>query len=275
VVNFAGNWALIGGRAGFPALGTVGCAWATAIAQTTMLVAMIVFARIDPQIRRSTKLAVGIVKSPVLRIARLGLPLAVVEGLRIGFLTVITGMMERLGPEALAANQIALSIGLLAHTVPLGFGWAVSLRVASRVATDRRGTRRTLITGYGLGGVFAGGVACLYLFAGGWIARRYTSDPELVTQTARILHAWALLQIALALASIGGNALFGLLDIRFAAVANVVALYAIALPVAWLLGIELSLGPAMVWIGPVLAQTALVALFVRRFWALSGRPAPD
>jgi MATE family multidrug resistance protein len=275
LVNLAGNWLLIGGRAGFPALGTAGCAWATAIAQMAMLVAMLAFVRVDPQMRRSTRLAAGTPKGQGWRIARLGLPLAAVEGLRIGFLTVIAGIMERLGPEALAGNQIALSIGLLAHTIPLGFGWAVGIRVASQVATDPRATRRTLLTGYTLGGVFAAVIACLYFLAGGWIARQYGADPEMTVQTAQILHAWAFLQVALALASIGGNALFGFLDIRFVAGANVIALYAIALPVAWLLGIELSLGPAMVWVGPVLAQTALVVLFVRRFWVVSGRPASD
>lgn len=274
VVNLAGDWALIGGHLGLPALGVRGCAWSTAASQTAMLAAMAGFLFLDPSLRKSAteQMRKG---GEARRIVRLGLPLAAMAGLRMGFLAIIAGMMGRIGKDALAANQIALSIGLLAHTMPLGFGWAVGIRVAGRAKSDRLASRSTLVLGYGIGGGIAALAAVAYLAAGPLIASRYSADPAVIADTARILRSWSAMQVALALASMGSSALFGLLDVKFVTFANVIALYAIALPVGWLLGIHLGLGPAAVWAGPVLAQVALMTVFFRRFWRLSGEPVLD
>jgi MATE family multidrug resistance protein len=275
LLNAAGDWALIGGHAGFPALGVRGCAISTAVFQTAMLAAMAGVVLFDRRLRETARAREAGGGGEIAGLARHGLPVAAQEALRYGFLTILFGILAGIGREALAASQIVFSLGVLAQSVPAGMSIAVGLRVSRGAKTDRRGTRPTLLAGYLLGGLFAAAVSLVYLAAGPWIASRYGDDPAVIAQTVSVLHAWALFQLALAFTVLGANALFGLLDVKFLSAATIAVLYAIGLPLAWLLGRALALGPAAVWLGPFAAQAVLGALFFARFWRLSAaNPAP-
>ena len=80
----------------------------------------------------------------IARMIRLGLPIGVTVFLEMAMFSMITLLIGRLGVEAVAAHQIAASVGGMTFMVPLALGMAVSIRVGFNVgAGDLVAARRS------------------------------------------------------------------------------------------------------------------------------------
>src|SRR6185436_14741816 len=147
VINAAGNWVLIHGHFGFPALGVAGSAWATVISRAYMLTFL--FCAVWWIDRKRTRQA-GIEghglwhvdrtfdATRLRRLLSLGLPAASQMGAEVGVFALATAMSGMLDPISSAAHQIALNMAGVAFMVPLGMGSAGAVRVGHAVgARDR------------------------------------------------------------------------------------------------------------------------------------------
>ncbi|MFI5235450.1 MAG: MATE family efflux transporter, partial [Gemmatimonadales bacterium] len=107
LVNLGLNYALIYGHWGFPALGVIGSGYATAIGRTVLGAGLLVVAW--PVLRpaliplRADALALA----PLLRMVRLGFPIAVTMELEYGAFAIVGLMMGTLGTLQMAGHQIA------------------------------------------------------------------------------------------------------------------------------------------------------------------------
>jgi MATE family multidrug resistance protein len=167
LVNVACNAVLIYGAGPFPAMGVPGAAVGTGIARLVMLAHFAWVLHRRPELRPATGWLTtgGWSREIFASYLRLGLTTAAAIVLVIGSGLVVALWATRLGPEALAAHEIARQVWLLGYVVPLGWSFAVGLRVAMCLGSEdsarlQASIRSALIAG-GAAGVVLGTVVWL------------------------------------------------------------------------------------------------------------------
>src|ERR1700720_2580563 len=131
IVNAVGNWILIYGKWGAPAMGAVGSGWSTAIARTYMAAVLVGYLLWYDHRHRTELLntPVDIDLPRIRRLIALGFPVAMQATLESGVFAAVTTLIAKLGAVPLASHQIALNTVSLSYMVPLGISSAAAVRV--------------------------------------------------------------------------------------------------------------------------------------------------
>lgn len=126
---------LVPGLGGLPALGPVGCAWATVLVALLQVVLFLSVMQRDAQLR-----ALGLLRRMTPARPRelrqlwwLGLPAALALTLEEGFFTASAWLAAPLGTTVLAAHQLLLSLTMLFLTLPIGLGQAGAILVGDAI----------------------------------------------------------------------------------------------------------------------------------------------
>lgn len=133
VMNLLVNTALIFGvpGIGLPALGMPGAGLGSTIVVTIEFLAMALIVTRHKRFRRYHLF--GHVWRPdwqrLKRLWLLGLPIALTLTFEVGAFNAAVFLMGLIGPDSLAAHQIAIQIASLSFMVPMGLGQAVTVRV--------------------------------------------------------------------------------------------------------------------------------------------------
>jgi MATE family multidrug resistance protein len=267
LVNWLGNWVLIYGKLGMPALGVNGSALSTCIARLGMAVCLIGFAwryeraRGHPLFRHWAGPDLGKIKQMV----RLGLPAAGQLVLEVGAWNLATFSAGLLTPVALATHSIAIQYASVTYMVPLGTSAAAAVSVGHAVgAGDPARARRA--------GWLALGLATAFMFLAGivfWVAPRplialYTRDPQVLAVGPSLLLLAAAFQIFDGIQTVTTGALRGLGETRVPMVANFVGYWILGLPLGFFLCFGLHWGIYGIWIGLTVALIVIaIALLLR------------
>lgn len=230
------SWLLVTGSPtlGLPALGVVGCGWATAIAMWLQLaIAWQVLAR-DPFYARFE--LGGRLRRPhrpsLQGLLRLGVPMGLAILIEVTGFAFMAIFIARLGETPVAGHQIAANLVALLFMAPLGLSNATSTLVAQRIgADDLRDARRigwhgvqlALLVATVMGGtVFVLRESVLQLYTNNaavvtaaaplvaWVAVFHAADAA-QTAAAFVLRAWriATLPLVIYTLSLGGIGLGG------------------------------------------------------------------
>lgn len=141
-VNALGNWTLVFGNLGLPALGLVGSALSSVITSLVMLLAYVVVIQTDRQFRRYHLFGNWWRPewSRFADLVRIGLPIGLTILAEAGLFTGAAFLMGRIGEAQLAGHTIALQVAALAFQVPFGVAQATTIRVGLAYgARDHRG----------------------------------------------------------------------------------------------------------------------------------------
>ncbi|HET9995729.1 MAG TPA: MATE family efflux transporter [Candidatus Acidoferrum sp.] len=278
IINAVGNWLLIYGKLGAPAMGAVGSGWSTAWARI-YLAAVLVGYLLWYDRKYRTDLLRTPIQPDLMRIKRLialGLPAAMQISLEIGVFAFVTALIGRLGAVPLASHQIALNTVSLTYMVPLGISSAAAVRVGQAIGRkDPTGASDAGDSAifFGAGFMTLAGIALL-LFPRG-IARLYTPDPVVIRNTILLLAAGAAFQLFDGIQTVATGALRGAGDTRTPMLCHFTAYWIIGLPLgAWLcfrrgwgaFGLWAGLSLALILIGIVLlfAWRHMVKKLMRR-----------
>lgn len=269
LVNLLGNWALVYGHWGAPALGVPGSGWSTCISRIYMVL-VLALAAVYYDRKRNSGLWQASRRLEMWRIRallRLGLPAALQLLLEVSAFATATFLIGRLGAVQLAGHQIALNVASFTYMVPLGIGSAAAIRVGHAIgARDVHGAARA-----GWMALFfaAGFMACagivLFFFARP-IARVYTPELAVVSAGATLLLVAAVFQLFDGMQVVATGALRGAGNTRVPMLANLIGYWVIGLPLGALLCFKLKLGAVGMWAGLCLALVVigLGLLFVWR-----------
>jgi MATE family multidrug resistance protein len=273
------NYLFIYGGLGIPAMGGAGCGWAST------LVIWLEFAVLAWIVSGSRLRATGVFSrfsrpdpAELWRLVKLGLPIGLSSFLEISMFSTVTLLVGRFGAEAVAAHQIAVSVGGLAFMIPMAIGMAASIRVGYNVgAGDLPGARRSGQVAIGVSLVFAVLAAALILPAREVIAGLYTTQMPVLLLAAELMIFVALYQFVddTQVAAIGS--LRGYKDTRVPMIVALLAYWAVGLPVGVLFGFDLVGVPELegvrgFWVG-LCAGLAVASVFlILRFAWLSRRP---
>jgi multidrug resistance protein, MATE family len=275
LVNVLGNYALIYGHYGFPALGVTGSAWATVISRAFMLLALLFSVWwID---RRRTAEA-GIADrhglwhvertfdlSRLRQLLALGLPAGSQMGAEVGVFALATAMSGTLDPISSASHQIALNMAGVAFMVPLGVGSAGAVRVGHAVgARDPARASASGWTAIMLGTGFMLIAAAVFVLIPRQLIGLFSRDPDVLAVGAALLWLAAIFQLFDGMQGVITGTLRGLGDTRTAMLVNLVAHWLIGLPTGYLLCFVIGWGVYGLWVGLSLGLivTGLILLYV-------------
>ena len=272
VLNFGLNWILIWGNLGAPRMGALGSAWATSIARWFLAVTLLAVAwpLLQPLLR-PWRSGVGRLQ-PLVRMLILGIPIGFQYQLEWGAFAVIGLLMGLLGTEEMAGHQIALNLAAFAFMIPMGIGAAAAVRVGQEVGrNDAGGARRAAGAALSLGVAFMLGTALLFLGLPTVLARAFTDEPGVIGVAATLLPIAGVFQVSDGLQAVAAGVLRGVGDTRAPMWANILGFWVLGLPLSWLLGFRLGLGPTGLWWGLALGLAVLACLLLLRVRSRLGR----
>lgn len=250
LLNAALNAMLIYGVGGGPALGAVGCGWATSVSRWFMLgaVAFAAWPQLGPMLRRFDPEAFD--GRALWRMFVVGLPIAAQFLCEIGAFNGVTFAMGVLGEVPQAANAVVLTLVSLSFMVPLGISMAGAVRVGQGIGRgDMDGARRAGSVAL-CGAVVVMSVSALVMFAvPGPLGRVFTDDTAVLAVFLTIIPFAAAFQVFDGVQVVAMGVLRGLADVRVPAWWNLVAYWVIAMPLGLLLTFEYGWEQRGLWTG--------------------------
>ena len=270
LVNLFGNWLLIYGHWGFPALGVEGSALSTVLARVYLVGALLLAIRHrDPAALRHLRPNRMILN----KLFRLGLPAALTIGFEVGIFNLVTALVAVLDPVSLAAHTIVLNAASVTYMVPLGICSAAAVSVGRALgANDPTTARRAGWTALGIAAIFEVGAALAFILLPGPIARIYTHDQRVISFSASLFAIAALFQLFDGVQTVATGALRGAANTRTALAWNLVCYWVVALPLGCWLGYRQHWGAVGFWDALCLALILIAAglttkwYFLTKFW---------
>ncbi|MDH4559889.1 MATE family efflux transporter [Pseudomonas sp. BN411] len=271
LLNIPLNYILIYGHLGMPAMGGVGCGWASGTVMWFMLLGMLSWVSRAPAYKQSRlferfdKPQLPVIK----RLLSVGGPIGIAVFAESSIFAVIALLIGGLGATVVAGHQIALNFSALVFMIPYALAMAVTVRVGQALGrSEPRAARFAAGVGIGVALAYACLSASLMLLCRELIAKMYSPDPAVIAVAAMLIVYSALFQFSDAIQVAAAGALRGYQDTRATMIITLFAYWGIGLPVGYALGLSNWLGepsgPKGLWQGLVVGLTcAAVLLSVR------------
>jgi MATE family multidrug resistance protein len=278
LINLPLNYIFIYGKLGLPAMGGVGCGWATSLSNGTAAIALLIYLNRSRTFRQFHLLADWVKPNwrGIRYILGIGVPIGFTIFVEASMFSVIALFLAPLGPVIVAGHQIALNVVSLLFMLPLSIGMALTLRVSFLVGarapdTARLISRSSLILASAVALIFA---TLLFVFSA-QIAALYTGDQAVRDVTIRLLAFAAMFQVADVIQVTCISALRGYKDTRIPMFIMLFSFWGVGLPLGYALTFTDLLWPALgaagFWVGLTAGLTsASVLLGWRLFRYRSG-----
>ncbi|MFC7536638.1 MATE family efflux transporter [Sphingomonas sp. GCM10030256] len=277
-VNALGNYALVFGNFGLPALGLQGSAIASVITSFAMLGAYVIVIQSNRRLRRFALWGRWwrTETQRLRQMLRIGLPIAGTILAEAGLFSGAAFLMGRIGEAELAGHTIALQLAALAFQVPFGIAQATTIRVGMAYgAGDRLWITRAGNIGIVLGIGFMAFTAVLMWGFPRTVLRLYV-DPAAPENALMVGFAVQYLVVAAAFQlfdgaqAVAAGALRGLQDTRIPMMIAIFSYWVPGFGLAVWLGLYTPLRGTGVWIGLAVGLVFAAALLLWR-WLWRGR----
>lgn len=274
ICNIIGNYVLIYGKLGLPALGVVGAGISTLFARILMFVAFAILFYRNIHYRRYL---VGYKRShynrtDILALNKMGWMVGLQMGLENGLFSVTGIMVGWLGSIALAAHQVVIAISTLGFMVYYGVGAAISVRVSNYYGKgDFRNVRKTTTAGYHLILCLALVVSSIFLIFRTHIGALFTDSEEVLQVASVLIYFLLAFQFGDSLQITYANALRGIGDVVSMAIISFLGYFLIAMPICYICGFLLHWGINGIWLGYPVGLTLTGIMLFGRFYYITRR----
>lgn len=255
-----------------PALGGIGCGWATSIANWCATLALLVY------LNRSKTFAAFHLLSGwaapqiaiIQRLLKLGLPIGFTSFIEVSMFCMIALFLAPLGATTVAAHQIVLNLVSVFFMLPLSLGIAITLRVSFLVGANDHNEARLLARSALLLALGVGCTNASILFLGrDWFASLYTSDLAVQKIAADLFLLGALFQIADVIQVTMINVQRGYKDTKIPMLIMLLAFWGICLPLGYALTFKdwltaEPMGASGFWTALIVGLVCAAILLTRR-----------
>lgn len=267
LINVIGNYILIFGKFGIPALGVAGAAIATSFSRfIAMSILLYVLYKgktiVKLSFRESYRLDIRILK----RILNIGIPSAVEQFvLRSGQLAFVRIIAE-LGTVAFATHQISMNIQSLSFMPGQAFSMAATTLVGQLLGAKKpdlaeESARQTRLIGM----MVAGATAFTIFFFGRYIALLYTDNTSIIEQARICLRIIAAIQPAQSTQFILAGALRGAGDTRFPLYSTIAGIWGMRVALSYLFVVVFKWGLTGAWLAIAFDQVMRAIIIYSRF----------
>ena len=267
LLNIVGNYILIYGKCGFPEMGLMGAGYSTLISRIFMLAMFIMVFVFRPsyKVYRKGFMRMWVLPNRLMRVTKLGVPIALQQGLEAATFSLTAIMVGWLGSTELAAHQVVISISTISFTTYLGLGSATAIRTSFyKGAKDWAQVRKTTVAGIHLG-LIVSTITCLALFIfRNDISYIFSDDPKVCSIVILLLPILMLYQYVDGAQIVLANALRGLADVKPIMWISFITNFLLAIPAGYILGFPLGLGIEGIWLAYPIGFVFSVALLGMR-----------
>ena len=280
IVNVIGNWALIYGNLGMPALGITGSGIATVTAQWTgAIVAMIAISRPTSKLSLSFRSKWTIDKGELSKILNMGVPSAAESLFWQAAAIILTLYITGFGTVALAAHQLGLNAESLSYMPTAGFSIAATTLVGQAIGARNAHLAKKYTSELSRWAVLITLVtASVLFFFPKQILSLLTNDMQVIALGSIYLRLMATAQIPQQLAGVLNGAIRGSGDTKTPMIIAAIGLWGVRLPLAYLLAFPIGMGITGVWLGMTLdlfVRFILTAIRYRKLSWVAGTPSKD
>lgn len=255
--NVFGNYVLIYGKLGFPALGVAGAAISTDISRIlACLTALYVLF-----FSRKTRLAITFKDnfhldfSIIKQIFKIGIPAAGEQFILQSGLILFARTVSGLGTATYAAHQIGLNINGLTFSPSQAFGVAATTMVGQSIgANDTKKAEESANLIHKMGMCVACFVGLMFILFSHPIARLYTSDTNVTRMAGTVLKIMALAQPGQSTQLILAGALRGAGDTMYPLYASATGIWVFRVIMAYVFVYIFNWGLVGAWVAMVLDQ---------------------
>jgi MATE family multidrug resistance protein len=243
------TYGLTYGNFGLPEMGLPGAGWAVLIGEgfQVLVCAYIYFIKLHPKFQTRSKVAFNRAESKLI----LG------ESSKLGFqefsmsmaMFVFTMFVTRLGTNALAANEIALTVMSFGFMPAFAFGATATILVGQEIGKGKplMGRRYGTDTAV-LGSIFLIALGLIEFIFAEEITRIFTDDPAVYQLAAHLIMISAFLQVFDGLLNFFAGGLRGMGDTTFLMRASLVIGWLLFVPLSYLLTFVLELESLGAWL---------------------------
>ena len=272
------NYALIHGAWGMPRLGLLGSATATVLTLWLSTAALFSYTHLRRSIRPSIFPGRASARI-VVEMTLLGWPVAVTYGVEVALFLAVGLSMGLIGPNALAAHQIALSLTSATFMVPLAIGQAANVRVGIWAgARQLAEARRAAWVALALGTLFMVTTGIVFI-TGARIIVGFYLDPaapgnaRTIAIAVSLLAVAALFQVVDGIQVIASGSLRGLKDTRAPMLIAALCYWGVGFGTGQVLAFYTRLGAAGLWLGLAAGLATAAVTLTWRFERISRRAA--
>ncbi len=275
VLNIIGNYTLIFGKFGMPALGVEGAAISTAFARGVSMVILFVILFRKHISRFPLKYFRPFPWIELKNLLKIGIPSA---GENMSYSlsqVVLTYFINLLGNEALAARMYVVNVVMFVYlfTIAMAQGGAISIghlvgkkRIRGAYLLGKYVMRLSVLVSVTL--------SCIWALMGktmfGWL----TDNPEIIRMGVMVLYVDIILEIGKAINIYATNALRATGDVNYPFYVGVVMQWGVAVGCGYLFGLHWGWGLVGMWFAFLLDENIRGVIFVRRWnsmkWAKKG-----
>jgi putative MATE family efflux protein len=266
--NVFGNYVLIYGKLGFPALGVTGAAISTDIARILACLAGLYVLFFS----RKTKLALtakgdyrpdfDIIK----QVFKIGMPAAAEQFVLQSGLILFARTVSGLGTATYAAHQIGLNINGLTFSPSQAFGVAATTMVGQSLgANDIKKADECANLIHKMGMAVACFIGLMFIFFSHPIARLYTNDLTVAAMAGTVLKIMALAQPGQSTQLVLAGALRGAGDTMYPLYASALGIWVFRVVMAYIFVNIFGWGLIGAWVAMVLDQYTRSAIVYTRY----------
>ncbi|MCM1301307.1 MAG: MATE family efflux transporter [Alistipes senegalensis] len=267
LANIGLNWVFIYGHLGMPRMGAAGAGLATLLARITATVLIIGYFCSRERYRHYLdgfslrKLRRATVRS----LLRIGVPIASQMFLESSAFIGTNIMMGWFGTLAIGANQIAITVNNAAWMIVTAIGAATTIRVSHCYgARDIDRLSLAAKASYHLILAWNGFAMLAFVTLRHFIPLYFTTNTEVIAMTSQLLLFVALFQLSDGVQNISVGILRGLQDVRIITPIAIISYWILNLPVGYLFGFTLGMGPSGLFLGYFVGLTAAAVLMITR-----------
>lgn len=272
IANVFLNYVLMFGHFGAPALGVVGCGYASAITMWLIMLALSIY-MIKGRKYRPLKIFThfGRLRPEVLKeILVLGIPISITITAEAGLFNAVSVLMGTRGAAIAAAHLVAINFAMTMFMIPLALSSGITIRVGHALgAGNSQAARFSGAFGILMCGVFMSCSAAAMLMFRDTVVGFYTNDPSVTSIAISLLLAAAIFQIADGVQIGAAGALRGYKDTRVPMAINIFAYWVLAFPLAYLAAVTYTLAPVYTWGAFIVGLSVAAVLLAWRYTRLS------